>query len=151
MIIAVVIVLAVLLGDHLSGLALAPFGIVLVGQVFQIGYHCYIWGARSAVQIPLVVSAQGLSFNTARGPVRLPWPAIESMSLRSRFFGRVLVIRPQPGVRVDSPGVEICYPARTWARAVRSGLMLGSRGIHETLDQVAAAITSASDGRLRLR
>lgn len=73
------------------------------------------------------------------------------MSIRSRWFGRILAIRPQPGVRMDSPGVEICYPERTWAGVVRRGMLVGSRGLCEDLDQIAAVITRASGGRVWLR
>lgn len=155
-VLVLMMLIAAVLHDAVGGGAMAamsqtPFAVMLVGQIAQIGYHCYLWGQRTAIEYPLVVSAEGLTFTTAQGIVALPWAAVESVSVQARAFGRIMIVRPQPGVQVDSPGVQICYRPSTWSKVVSRGLMLGERGLCEDLDQVVNAIVSASAGRVTVR
>lgn len=134
-----------------AGFLLLLLVIVLTAEVFQLGYHCYVWGTRAALSTPAVITTAGLRMTVAQGEVFLPWDAVGAMSVRTTKFGRVLTVHPHPGVRVDSPGVSLPFRERTWSRVLQHGLRLGERGLVEDLDHVAAAIYSASAGGVTVR
>ncbi len=125
-----------------------PFGLVLLLTVLQIAIQSYTWGARAAVDAPLVVSAEGLVFTTARGVVRLAWPVVASLSER-RVLGRpILRVHVVADLTPDGPGVESDLSATQWSRLVRQGIPLGSVGITPGLDVVEQAVAHFSGGRL---
>ena len=138
-------------GGLVAALSLSPFLILLANQFFQIGYHCYLWGARMGLEVPMAVTTDGLTFSTAEGVLRLPWPAVESLAVRSTAFGRLLTFRLVHDLQPDSPGVQSAVSPRTWTRVVRRGLVLGERGLCEDLDQVVGAVVSVTAGRVTVR
>jgi hypothetical protein len=128
--------------------SLAPL-IVLAGEIFQLALHAYLYGARSSISEPLRLAPGGFTMSTPLGRLEVPWDAVQSIGLYSRFFSRVFVFRLHPAAGPGSPGVHTDVPARGWARMRRSGgPMLGERGIDRSLDEVLAVVRQLTDGRI---
>lgn len=150
---AAVIVVVMVVMSHLvdstgiGTVALSPFLILLVGQMFQLSVHCFLWGARAAIARPAVVDAQGIAFTTAMGEIRLPWEALQRVDLKSTLFSKVLVFRLRPGVDPGAPGVFVDVKPRQLARMQRLGISLGLRGMQQGPEEACAVIAAASGGR----
>lgn len=127
-----------------------PLGILLLSTVLQIGAQCYAWGARVGVGVPLVVSAEGLVFDTAQGQVRLAWPCVDALSERRPLGRPVLTFHVVAGLAPDGPGVVSELSPKQWARLGRRGLPLGSVGVTPGLDVVEQAVAHFSGGRLAI-
>lgn len=131
-----------------SALAMLPIAISALGLIVQICLHCYAWGARVAVETPLVLSPAGMQMCTHRGWVSVPWAAVASLSVRSVLGNRILTFHLVPGVDRTSPGVSSSLPAGQWKRLRRVGLQLGDVGITPGAADVAQAVRYYTSGRV---
>ena len=97
----------------------------------------------------MVVGPYGMTMETHRAGIAIPWEAVDHLRVRPRLGGRALWIRLRPD-RMETIMVDGTPGTRTGVLR-RGFLMLGSRGLHEDLDQVVAAIVDLSGGRVTLR
>lgn len=151
-VLALVFVLLILLvGSLQTGwYAMLPFLILLAGQIFQLSRHSFIYGGRLAISEPLTLNTWGFAMNTPHGRVEMPWEAVAGVAFRKVLVNRVHFLQLHPNAGPGSPGVQTDVPDRHWNRIRRNGLMLGPKGIHADLDEVAAAIGHFSGGRARI-
>lgn len=133
-----------------SALAMLPIAISTLGLIAQICLHCYTWGARVAVESPLVLSPVGMQMYTHRGWVSVPWAAVASLSQRSVLGRRILTFHLVPGVDAMTPGVSSSLPAGQWRRIRKVGLQLGDVGITPGAADVARAVSWYTSGRVGL-
>jgi hypothetical protein len=136
--------------DTVGGGSAAPFAIVLVGELFQLCYWCYLWGIRVSAAHPLVLAGDGVSLQTRHGEVSLPWAAIQQVTRHRRLGARFLVLHLDDSVTATTPGVAGPSNESFWRTARRQGLRIGGTGIRPDLDTVAAAFPAQSAGRLHV-
>lgn len=130
-------------------LYLLPLLVVPAATVFQVAYSCYVWGSRMSLPEPLVLEPAGVTVTMAQGRLRLPWAAVTGITVRPLMGSSILRFQLDPAVSATSPGVETDLAPRFLARLVRSGVLLGSAGVHEDLEQVAAVASQLAGRPLR--
>ncbi|GAB3929856.1 hypothetical protein GCM10011575_28150 [Microlunatus endophyticus] len=130
-------------------LSILPMLVLLVGQIFQLSYHSFVYGSRIAISEPLTIDGRGFAMNTAAGRMEVPWEAVTGVEVRRRLWNRFLVLRLHPAAQPGSPGVQTDLSARYWTRMQRyGGPMLGAVGIRESYDQIRQAVSYFSRGRV---
>lgn len=150
-VVAAAVAVAIVWVDSLQigALSVLPLLLVLVGQIFQLSYHSFIYGSRVAVSEPLTIDHRGFAMNTTAGRMEVPWQAVVGVQIQRRFFNRLLVLQLHPAAGPGSPGVQTDISPGKWARMKRyGGPMLGQKGIQETYDQIRQAIGYFSSGRV---
>jgi hypothetical protein len=150
-VVTAVVVAAMILVSSLGAgpLSILPELIVLVGQIFQLSYHSFVYGSRLAISEPLTIDGRGFAMNTVAGHLEVPWEAVTGFGIRRRLWNRFLVLRLHPAAQPGSPGVETDISARYWARMQRyGGPMVGVAGIRESYEQIRQAVSYFSRGRV---
>lgn len=150
-VLAVVVVFAIIWVSSLDigPLSILPLLIVLVGQIFQLAYHSFVYGSRIAISEPLIINGWGFAMNTVAGRMEVPWDAVTGIQLRHRLWYRLLVLQLHPAAAPGSPGVQTDISPGYWARMKRyGGPILGEKGIRESYDQIKEAVAFFSRGRV---
>lgn len=130
-------------------LSIAPLLIVLVGQIFQLSYHSFVYGSRIAISEPLTVNQWGFTMNTVAGRMEVPWQAVTGVRIRSRLWTRLLLLQLHPAAGPGSPGVQTDISPAYWSRMMRyGGPIIGDKGIGESYAQIMQAISYFSRGRV---
>ncbi|SDT36777.1 hypothetical protein [Microlunatus soli] len=138
--------------QDLGPLSTLPMLIILVGQIFQLSWHSFIYGSRVAISEPLTLNHRGFAMNTAAGRMEVPWEAVTGIAIRRRLRYRMLVLQLHPAAMPGSPGVETDITPSDWKRLQRyGGPMLGEKGIRENLADIIAAVDDFSQGRVPVR
>lgn len=153
-IVAAAIVAAIIWGDglDLGPLSMLPLLIALVGQIFQLSYHSFVYGSRIAINEPLTVNHWGFAMNTAAGRMEVPWDAVAGVGIRRRLWYRMLILHLHPAAKPGSPGIRTDIAESYWNRLHRyGGPMLGEKGVRERLPAIIAAIGHFSQGRASIR
>lgn len=147
-----VVVMIIWVSSLNSGpLAIAPELIVLIGQIFQLSYHSFIYGSRIAISEPLTINKWGFAMNTAAGRMEVPWEAVLGIQTRRWLWHRLLVLQLHPQTQPGSPGIETDISPGYWVRMRRyGGPSLGEKGIQESYDQILQAVAYFSQGRVQL-
>lgn len=133
---------------HDTGVGMAPFVIVIAGQVFQMTFFAWIWGVQVGVGVGMVVSAGGISVPVPPyGSVGLSWEAIGQIQVR----GRHLVIRPVAGLGPQSYGVDAATDQRLWRRLHKRGALVPTTLVDTPVADMASAIQQLSGGRVAVQ
>lgn len=152
---AMVVVLTVLYGwfffryPDVPGTWFLVYVLLTVGPIVQILLHGWSLGRLTATSRVLVIGPRGIVVHSMDGYVRLPWQAIEAVSLKTVLTSQLLMIRMRPGAGQD-PTVVAEVSARAWRRITKHGLMTNATFLLEPLPQVMSAIDHFSAGRVRL-
>lgn len=150
-ILALIVVVAIVVVSSLDigALSILPLLIVLVGQIFQLSYHSFVYGSRVAISEPLTIDHRGFGMNTVAGRMEVPWEAVTGVRIRRRLWNRLLFLELHPAAGPRSPGVQTDISDRYWARMKRyGGPMLGEKGIRESYQEILQAIGYFSRGRV---
>lgn len=137
-----------LLGEDGLRYAVWVFVILIAGQVFQIGMHCFHWGSRLAISQPLTLDGWGLEFQGQQGTVRVPWEAVTEIRQRAVLGNRILAFMLHPEAVPGQNGVE--GDSTYWRRYQKSGLQLGAIGLVPGFETILPAVQHYSQGRTRI-